>query len=273
MIPSPSVLLLLALSASPLLREQPDVRAGNERLLDGDPAGALERYAAAERAVGPRPELDYDRGVAFLRAGKTAEGLASLQRAAERGDGPLASRALQNAGGALDAAGDRDGAIRAFADALARDPSNEAARFNLEVLLRRRSQERKSGGAKDEPERREAKAGQRDQEQAKRGGSPDERGDRKAEPDRKPAEPSAGARDGGGEPKPGQPRGKEEGAAPAANESREKGGEAGRAAAGEPTSRQDAERLLDAVRARERNLPPGAWRRREARRRDVEKDW
>lgn len=237
-------ILLLALSASPLQREQPDVRAGNERLLRGDPAGALERYAAAERAVGPRPVLDYDRGIALLRQGKTAEGLAALRSAAERGDGPLASRALQNAGSALDAAGDRDGAIRAFADALARDPSNEDARYDLEVLLRRRSR------------------------------APDERGERTA-PDRPPTAsqaPGAGAAEQ--RPKDRPPDRKQgEGAAPAEGSPRDRTGEAGRTAAGEPTTRQDAERLLDAMRARERNLPPGAWRRRELRRRDADQDW
>jgi Ca-activated chloride channel family protein len=266
-------LLLLWLGASPLVREQPDVRAGNERLLQGDPAGALERYAAAERAVGPRPELDYDRGISLLRQGRTDEALSSLRRAAERADGPLASRALQNAAAALDAAGDRDGAIRALADALARDPGNEDARFNLEVLLRRRSEERKSGGAKDEPDRREAKAGQRDDERAQRGGSPDERGDRKAEPVKpQPGAPKPGERDGA-RPLAGEPRGAEQEGSPAGGEERERGGDAGRAAQGAPTSRQDAERILDALRAREQNLPPGAWRRREARRRDVEKAW
>ena len=59
----------LALSASPLQREQPEVRAGNERLLAGDPAGAIERYAAAERAVGSRPEIELDRGTALARQG------------------------------------------------------------------------------------------------------------------------------------------------------------------------------------------------------------
>lgn len=262
----------LALSASPFTREQPDVRAGNERLVAGDATGALERYAAAERAVGARPEIDYDRGTALVRQGRTDEGLAALRRAAERGDGALASRALQNAAGALDAAGDRDGAIRALGDALARDPSNEEARFNLEVLLRRRSQERKSGGSKDEPERRQAKAGQRDDQQAERGGSLDERGERKGERERRDSgAPSQGGR--GEDGKAREPRGAEQGGAPAGNEERERGGEAKRAQGGEPTSRQDAERLLDALRARERNLPPGAWRRREARRRDVDEDW
>jgi len=268
------LLLPLCLGASPLDREQPDVRAGNERLLAGDPAGALDRYAAAERAVGPRPEIEYDRGTALLRQGRTAEALEALRRAAERGDPHLASRALQNVGGALDATGDRDGAIRAFADALQRDPANEDARFDLEVLLRRRSQERKSGGGKEEPERRDAKAGARDDQRAERAGSPDDRGDRQAEPERADAGATTRRDEAGdGRPAPQERRGEERGGSPAATEARERGGEAGRAEAGEPTSRQDAERLLDAVRARERNLPPGTWRRREARRRDVEKDW
>lgn len=269
---APALLLVaaLALGASPFTREEPDVRAGNERLLQGDPAGALERYDAAERAVGSRPELDYDRGTALLRQGRTEEALASLRRAAERGDGRLASRALQNVGGALDAAGDREGAIRAFADALARDAGNEEARYNLEVLLRRRSEERRSGGAKDEPERRPAKAGQQDQEQATRGGAPDERGDRRGDQERPEAGSSEREERAGQEAREGR-QGGEAGRSPEAGGERE--GEGRRSQAGAPASRQEAERLLDALRSRERNLPPGAWRRREARRRDVEKDW
>jgi Ca-activated chloride channel family protein len=272
---SPAMLLLpVWLAASPLTREQPDVRAGNERLVQGDAPGALERYRAAERAVGPRPELDYDRGIALLRAGETAEALAALRRAAERGDGPLASHALQNVGGALDAAGDREGAIRAFGDALARDPTNEDARFNLEVLLRRRSQEKKSGGSKDQPEKREAKSGQREEEQAKGGGKPDERGDRKGDRERpESSQQKDGKQPDGAQPRAEDQRGDARGSGAADTGAQKRGDEAGRARAGEPTSRQDAERLLDAMRARERNLPPGAWQRREARRRDVEKDW
>jgi Ca-activated chloride channel family protein len=268
------LLLPLFLAASPLEREQPDVRAGNERLVQGDPAGALERYQAAERDVGHRPELDYDRGIALLRQGKTAEGLAALRRAAERADGPLASRALQNAGGALDAAGDREGAIRSFADALARDPSNEDARFNLEVLLRRRAQEKKSGGSKDQPEKRDAKAGQRDQEQAVSGGTPDERGDRKGGPERPESSQQAEARrPDGSQPKAEGGRDATQGKAASEADAKKRKGAEERAASGDPASRQDAERLLDAMRARERNLPPGTWQRRETRRRDVEKDW
>jgi len=266
-----ALLLPLLLAAAPFTREQPDVRAGNERLVQGDAAGALERYRAAEQAVGPRPELDYDRGIALLRSGKTAEALEALRRAAARGDGPLASRALQNAGNALDAAGDREGAIRAFADALARDPANEDARFDLEVLLRRREQEKKSGGSKDEQEKREAKAGQKEQEQAKSGGAPDQDGDRKAEPKRPPDAKDAG-QDAGEKKKPEDRRGESRDPPPSA-EGEPSRGEAGRAEAAERASKQEAEKLLDAVRARERNLPPGAWKKREARRRDVEKDW
>jgi hypothetical protein len=40
-----------------------------------------------------------------------------------------------------------------------------------------------------------------------------------------------------------------------------------------PLDAQDAERLLDALRARERNMPLGPAGRKEARKRDVVKDW
>ena len=268
----PATLAALLLAASPFTREQPDVRAGNERLQAADPAGALARYAEAERAVGTRPELDFDRGTALLRLGRTAEALAALRSAAERGDDPLASRALQNLGGALDAMGDRDGAIRALADALARDPRNGDARFNLEVLLRRRAEERRSGGSRDEPERREAKAGQRDAQEARRAGSPDDRGDRLEAPAGRPDASRADARAGGAA-APSPRTGEAPGEAPASESAGERGSEGTRGSTGEPASRQDAERLLDAVRARERNLPPGAWRRRETGRRDVDEDW
>jgi hypothetical protein len=43
---------------SPFQAEEENVRAGNERLSAGDPAGARGAYDRAERAVGPRAEID-----------------------------------------------------------------------------------------------------------------------------------------------------------------------------------------------------------------------
>ena len=80
-------LAALLLAASPFEAEQPEVRAGNEALRAGDPAAALPRYDAAEREVGPHPEIDFDRGNALHAAGRPEEARAAWKKAAERAPG------------------------------------------------------------------------------------------------------------------------------------------------------------------------------------------
>jgi hypothetical protein len=150
--------------------------------------------------------------------------------------------------------------VRALSDALAKDPSNEDARWNLEVLLRKRAPppESSADGGKasrdgsagspahpspSPPPPREEKAapGQREEEKARReGGEKEEKpGDaQRAEAERRPAADAGPRR--------------------------------------EPLSRQEAEALLDALRARERNMPVFGRERRErarARSQDAAKDW
>jgi tetratricopeptide (TPR) repeat protein len=248
---------LLALGFSPLEAEEPHVRAGNERLGAGDPAGALARYGEAEAAVGARPEIAFDRGHALLRAGRLAEARDAWRDAARAAPPALASRSLQNAASALDALGDRDGAIEALREALLRDPGNADARYDLEVLLRRRPSGQAPGA------QRPAGTG---------GGAPP------------PPAPGAGAPDPGKGPGPrpdeaprpdGAARREEARREGAAGESPAEGAAGAAHGAAEPRpeiARQDAERLLDALRAREQNAP--LWSRpAEARRRDAEKDW
>ena len=263
------------LAAAPFTTEQPRVREGNERLLSGDPAAALERYQEAERELGPRPELDFDRGDALSAQGKHAEAREAWKKALEADRaGPLSSRALQNMGNALDAAGDHEGAARAFADALRRDPANEDARYNLEVLQRRKAggkgkpkDEGQDGSrrpqaapepgqgqqGKDQPERPQ---GQQPRPEQQPGGQPDRPKDerRRAGDQERREQGTQGQEPQAGERKPGQD---------------------GERAAARPEGlgRQDAERLLDALRARERNMPLGPAGRKEPRRRDVAKDW
>lgn len=279
-------LALLASGFSPLEAEQPEVAAGNQRLQAGDAPGALERYAEAERAVGPRAEIDFDRGHALLAGGKRAEALAAWKKAAEadaRGQGKLASRAWQNMGNALAEGGDQDGALKAFSEALRRDPANEDARYNLEVLQRRKSQgqgapkdpgqqgkrpqpdQQGSAGGKPEPKPGEApppqepQAPQAQQQQEKAAEPPPQAGDgkdgerREREAEAKREEPG---KDGAPEPRP-------QGAEP-----RDRDGGQGAA-----TDRREAERILDALRSRERPMPLGPNARGGEGRRDVEKDW
>jgi Ca-activated chloride channel family protein len=257
-------LLALLQAASPFRAEHPEVRAGNEALRAGDPAAALPRYQAAEADAGPHPEIDFDRGDALLQAGRSEEARAAWKRAAEKGAGPLASRALQNTANALDAAGDQAGAIRALGEALQRDPANEDARYNLEVLLRRKASgkgtptgEGPQGKPKPGGERPQGAGGEQDRkDQGQQKAQPDptaadqqraaERGDRKREQERRDAATgSAGDRQA------------------------DRDAAAGKRA---PLGTQDAERLLDAMRARERTMPLGPAGTPTARR-ETARDW
>ncbi len=252
-------LALLLAGFSPFQAEERNVREGNERLSAGDAPGALRRYDAAERAVGARPELDYDRGGALFRLGRSAEARQAWKRSLEKAPGPLGSRAQQNLGTALAGEGDREGAIAAFTEALRLDPQNEDARFGLEVLLRRKQAE----------------------EAARQGGQPGpapSQGDQgKGSQEPEAPQPEPGPEQGKPQGAEGAPRAQRPTPEPGTPERRE-GQEAGRpdgARGGQaaPLSRQEAERLLDALRSREQAMPLGGADRRRARRADGDRDW
>lgn len=237
MIARPALLALAAGLAltSPFRAEDPHVREANARLRAGAPDEALRLYGEAERTLGARAELDFDRAHAAFARGDLSAAADGWRRAADTASPPLASRALQNLGTALASAGDADGAARALADALSRDPSNDDARWNLEVLLRRRAA---------------GKAPPRDPADA----VPSDRGPALSADRADPAGASSrpGARPDDARPEPAQHRG---------DERRDR------------LSRREAEALLDALRARERNAPFAPRRDPRARRPDAAKDW
>jgi len=266
-----------------LQAEEPNVRAGNERLAAGDAAGALSRYDAAEKALGPRAEIDFDRGNALFAQGKQAEAQQAWRRAQEadaRGRGTLSSRALQNMGNSLEAAGDRDGAVKAFAESLRRDPANEDARYNLEVLLRRKAEGK---GAPEEP----GDQGQQEQDgppqqgagaAPPRDGKPGQDGQPPPAPQQQPPQPQPGdGKDEGRREREGgeQRDGKRDQAGRDGQAEARPRGEGGRGEAPAPgdLDRREAERILDTLRSRERPMPLGPAARAGDRRRDVEKDW
>ena len=269
-----AALAALLLAAAPFVVEQPRVREGNERLLSGDAAGALERYDAAAKEAGPHPEIDFDRGDALHAQGRHAEAREAWKKALEADEaGPLASRALQNTANALDAEGDQAGAARALEEALRRDPTNEDARYNLEVLLRRKASGK--GKPKDEGDDG-AKRQQGPPEQQGQGQQP--RPDQaQRPPGAQPPEPRPGAEPA--QPAEPQQHGQDE-RRRAGEEQREQGKPGERPRGGEQAgaradaiARQDAEKLLDAMRAREKNMPLAPAGRKDARPREVARDW
>jgi Ca-activated chloride channel family protein len=245
---------------SPFLREERNVREGNERIASGDPAGALPHYEAAEREAGPRAEIDFDRGVARYRGGRADEARDEWRRALERGAGPLASRASQNLGNALAALGDREGAKNAFVEALRQDPRNEDARFNLEVLLRKEEEERRKGGQQQQD--REQQGQQQRQQQ------PQQR-QQQQHADQKPEQAQEQEREQR------EARQQQQQQAPGAEEDRDEARERreGTSKEAERMTQEEAERLLDAFRSRERPMPLAGKERRSSWRHRAGKDW
>ena len=240
---------------SPFKAEERNVREGNERLASGDAAAALSRYGDAERAVGERAEIEYDRGDAYYRLGRLAAARDAWRRALQRGDLQLSSRASQNVASALAADGDRAGAIAALVDALRADPNNEDARFNLEVLLRQEEAERRHPDS-EPAQSRLGRAGRQDTSpQGRPGSNPSSR------------EPSSGDLAG----RLPEPSSGNASAVPGADEVNSEAAEASSLGADAPLAREEAERILDAFRSRERPLPRGG----EAfhRRAEVDRDW
>jgi Ca-activated chloride channel family protein len=260
---SPLAALAAALlaGASPFVAEQPRVKEGNEKLLSGDAAGALERYDAAGQEAGPRPEIEFDRGNALHALGRHAEAREAWRRALEADQaGTLSSRSLQNMANALDAEGDQAGASRALVEALRRDPTNEDARYNLEVLQRRKASGK--GKPKDEG-----------QDGAKKQQGPPEQGPGQQRHDQQQAqqqEPQAQQQRSQGEQQ--REQGKQGDEQRAGERQPERAGERG-AARPDAIGRQEAEKLLDAMRSRERNMPLGPPGRKDARPREVARDW
>ncbi len=131
-----------------------DVERGNRHYRAGRYAEAVEAYQAAIRDGDTSPQVHYNLGTALLQLGRYREAQEQLQRALEGIDPELRQRAYYNLGNRyLSAArGDRssrgqvelfDAAVEAYKRALRLQPSDPAAKWNLEMALREQKEQRK----------------------------------------------------------------------------------------------------------------------------------
>ncbi len=116
--------------------------AGLERLENGDARSAAAAFESAGRLAPDDPRVGYNTGTARLLAGH-GDAVAALERAARDAPPELAAAARYNLGNAHLAAGDPAKALAAYEQALRLDPADAAAKFNLEVALRRLEAERR----------------------------------------------------------------------------------------------------------------------------------
>jgi len=278
------LVLLLAGPASalgPFETNPPGVERGLKAYDEGRFEDALRAFQDAEREAPGNPALEYNRGNALYRLGRFDEARESYRRAADSAGTSLKERDLYNMGNALASLGDTQGAIGAYRKALVLEPQDEAARHNLEVLLRKipppKSQSSDGGTDGGSPD-----AGQRDGgsdggqgdggqsgdggtqrgDAGTRGGADAGQADGGSQAQQRTGAEQDGGTDGGS--RPDQP----DAGAPEPEQLRDGG--VGRAGG---FDRSEAERLLDAMRQNERNLQLWRFQQKKRQRKPDEKDW
>ncbi len=247
------------------LYEKPDaqVAAGNALAAQNDATGALSRYDEVQKRMPDDGALAHDRATALLKlgAGKAPEALSEAARALDHGDASVKPLAAYDEGLALEQMGKPQEAMAGYARALAFNPDDEDAKVNLELLLKgdeQKKQQRPQQG-KDKPDQK-PQQGKKDNEQVK--GKEEQQQKDKSEGDKEKERKQEPEKKEAGKQQEQQPQAQKNDQQQPAEE--------------KPVDRTEAQRLLDALKAGEKNLQ--VWRfakqnKKDMKRGNVEKDW
>ena len=226
-------------------KEDSEVAKGNALAAQSDAEGALKQYEAARARLPENPALAFDRASALLQlsdASKAPEAASEAGQALQKGEGALKAKAAYDLALATEAMGRADDAIKAYGSALALDPEDQDSKVNLELLLKSQEERKQKQQQAKQQEDKQQKEQQQEQQEKK-----DEQKEEKKEQE-KQQQAKQELKEKKQQPQPEE----------------------------KPVDRSEAERLLDALRAGEKNLQ--TWRfakekRKETHRGEFEKDW
>jgi tetratricopeptide (TPR) repeat protein len=120
-----------------------EVELGNAALQAGKAEDALAHYDKAAGKLPADPGLHLDRGAALYALSRFAEAGQEFLRATEAQDESLKATAFRNLGNALSKQDKPKEAIEAYKRALALRPDDKAAKWNLEIALRKQREKEK----------------------------------------------------------------------------------------------------------------------------------
>lgn len=253
-------------------KPEPNVAEGNARAASGDVDGALQAY---EKARVPEhgtkaAALAHDRASALLRSGDARVAPQAVQeanRALSEGDAKLKATGAYDLGYALEQSGRPDEAIAAYARALQLDPEDRDAKVNLELLLREEQRKQKQPHPMGKPEEKKEPQAGKDAAQKQPGPDEQQKGQQKQAGQDQPRKQEGQQQTGDAQQ---QGQASQQPQPDKAGEKKEL-----QAAGNRPMDRSEAQRLLDALRAGEKNLQVWRFGKQKAkeRRTDVEKDW
>lgn len=161
--------LLVLMSAAQAADPAKAVRKGNEAYGKEAFNEALEQYQIAE-AEQPAPELDYNIGNVLTLQGKYEEAVSRYETALNTTDLDVEQRAHYNLGNTKMVMNDFQGAIDSYKKALEIDPSDMDAKYNMEVarkLLKEQmeQQQQQDGEKKDQQQQQQQQQNQDQQQQ------------------------------------------------------------------------------------------------------------
>lgn len=140
------------------------IEEGNAQLGAGKPKEALKYYDQAAKRRPDDPGVQYDRALALVRLGRLDEARKALLSASGGPDRTLKEKSFYNLGNVLHQMKRFQEAANAYQQALRLDPGHKAAKWNLELALRRAAQEKKK---KDQQKQQHDKQ-QKDQQKQQR---------------------------------------------------------------------------------------------------------
>lgn len=126
-----------AFGMGPFQKNADEVAAGMSAYSKGHWKEALEHFEAAKKKHPDRPEVDLDRGNALYQLKRYDDAKAAYAEALKAAPGKLSEKSYYDLGNAWARMKKRKEAVTAFRHALELDPHDEQARHNLEVMLRR----------------------------------------------------------------------------------------------------------------------------------------
>ena len=113
------------------------VREGNEAFEAGEYQQAQEAYDRALEAIPESPEATYNSANVFYKQDQFGEARDRYDSGVQTARAELSQRAAYNAGNSLYQSEEYEGAVEAYKQALRLDPTDEDAKHNLELALKR----------------------------------------------------------------------------------------------------------------------------------------
>jgi tetratricopeptide (TPR) repeat protein len=161
-----TLLLLAPLLAAfdPLRSSNGEVEQGNAAMKAGKAEDALAHYDKAVAKLPADPGAHFDRGTALYALSRFDEAGQEFLHATEAKEGALKESAFLNLGNAFFKKEKFKEAVEAYRRALAIDPRDQRAKWNLEIALRKqKDEEQKKKDQKNDDDKNQDKNDKKDQ--------------------------------------------------------------------------------------------------------------